>query len=211
MCSPRALPAIPNDVDVFPYASTLAQSYAAYAALKWAFAKLGLVVVYESSRSITYARPKLGPFSRCPRVQLVKPNPQGVVRTSGTVSEVLSSCDFTVCAALLDRRGRFAEVHRDFVQDESLLRLRVINGADPTELASRMLKYSAKGYRVSWHTLIGVFASWDGLDASQKERLMRKRLGNRDRTLQTGGGSTGATERRRVKMNVRREATRRSS
>jgi hypothetical protein len=145
-CSPRATPAPPGDVDVFPCGE--GDGEAIFAGLYRGMLGAGFTPVQETRFSVSFAIPGAARMLGVPSVQLIKPLVEGGFETCGPMSSVLGRFDFSVTCVGLGRDRRAAVAHRWFLADELAMRLRVMWPADPTASVRRAARYSLRGYAI---------------------------------------------------------------
>ncbi len=143
-CSPRAMPAPPGDVDVFPCGE--GDGEAIFAGLYRGLLGAGFTPLGETRFSVSFANPGVVRMLGVPSVQLIKPQVEGGFETCGPVSSVLGRFDFSVTCVGLGRNRRAGLAHRRFLEDELAMRLRVMWPADPAASVRRAARYSLRGY-----------------------------------------------------------------
>ncbi|MCB9737981.1 MAG: hypothetical protein H6747_01860 [Deltaproteobacteria bacterium] len=145
-CSPRATPAPPGDVDVFPCGE--GDGEAIFGGLYRGLLGAGFTPISESRFSVSFAIPGAARMLGVPSVQLIKPLVEGGFETCGPMSSVLGRFDFSVTCVGLGRDRRVGVAHRWFLADELAMRLRVMWPADPTASVRRAARYSSRGYAI---------------------------------------------------------------
>lgn len=146
-CSPRAVPAPPGDVDVFPCGE--GDGEAIFAGLYRGLLGAGFTPIGESRFSVSFATPGAARMFGVPPVQLIKPRVEGGFATCGSMTSVLGRFDFSVTCVALGRDRRAGLAHRWFLEDEMALRLRVMWPADPQASVRRAARYCRRGYEIS--------------------------------------------------------------
>jgi hypothetical protein len=171
MCSPRRIPTVASDVDIY------CMDEKTFNAVKNDLATAPvhkLEIRHENEMAITYKRPEnmSHPFFASPPIQLIKPIKEGKVVATGTMEEVLSNFDFTVIRCGLNPSGRTAVVDADFPHDEEKRILRLKNIHCPVSSVLRCMKYAMKGYWLPPFQAFRLFLDWDQRDDAYKVRML---------------------------------------
>lgn len=133
-----------------------------------------LSVKMENDISTLFERPKdIGnPFYFLPEINLIRPLSEGMLKSKGSLVEIISNFDFTVvrCGIHL-RLPTLALVDLDFVPDEErrLLNLKVIHC--PIGSTYRCIKYAKKGYFLKTQECLKLFFDWETRPDEYKEEI----------------------------------------
>jgi len=152
----------PSDIDIF------CLNLEHYEALKRFFNNY-LKIKNESKFAITYHPDRSLGFYK--PLQLIKPRKEGNIVTYGNVTEILDNFDFTV------NRIAFSgpqTVTLDKNIEEDLLKKRLIihNIHCPIGILIRIMKYTKKGFNISFVEFIKVMEAWEKIDGVHKRTLI---------------------------------------
>ena len=145
-CSTVYAPEMPGDVDIFfPNTKSLSE-FRKMLEMKLAKAS----VVSDSVNAITYKMQNDGPFSLCPKVQLIKPKEdlEGGVGIYTFICKVMDDFDFTVCQAAIVS-ATTCVVGAAFKNDDDGKRLvfsQTKRNFNPVKELFRVMHYIQKGY-----------------------------------------------------------------
>lgn len=160
MCSPHENPAPAGDVDMFP--SNDDALCRLLAALCY---RLDYQTKRESNVAYTLEKPNALP------VQLMKTFERGVVKTFGTLEEIIGNFDFTVVRlGLLSETTALADCEFPMDEFHKTLQLRVISS--PVAALLRANKYAGKGYFLGPGEAVKLFSDWDGRTAEWREKMI---------------------------------------
>jgi len=164
MCSPRPNPHKPGDIDLFPSEEGCDEDFVELLLAK----KFELVI--ETDAAWTFKKHEKSPYIRWPQIQVIKAYREGRTVCVGTLEEIISNFDFTVCrVGLIDKTWALADP--DFKRDEIGKRLRWKNIHCPISAVVRACKYSKKGYFVGPMEILKLFHDWDDRGEVYKSEL----------------------------------------
>ncbi len=164
--SPRKEPFLATDLDIY------CEDLETYEELKKVFEADKLVMRHENDVSLSFKRPaKDSEYAYHLPVQLIKPLHDGKIVTEGSVETVLQNFDFTIirCAILSDSE---VMVDPNFIHDEQLGLLRLMNIHCPISSTLRCLKYAKKGYWLRPMECLKLFIDWDNRGDDYKMKLL---------------------------------------
>ncbi len=103
-------------------------------------------------------------------IDLIKPRHDRWMKTFGTVEEVISAFDFTVCrAAMIDSMTILAD--EDFEEDVESRTLRIKNIVCPISTVKRVAKYGKYGYSIKASQVIKLFTEWENRPEEERTTL----------------------------------------
>ena len=149
VCSPQEKQPPAGDVDVFLRQPT------SKARIEAALTELGYHKTIDGRLASTWKN------TTAPRpVQVVHPRIEKHLCTySENPEDILQRLDFSVCRAILLSPTE-ALVDKDFLQDETDMRLRIKHIVCPLTSVRRIAKYTAKGYSIPMGEIVKLFAEW---------------------------------------------------
>lgn len=163
-CSPRPKPVPGSDVDIY------CKDEEIYKSIITRFSLHNLEKRHENEMSFTYRRPKQGPYAYAPPIQVIKPIRQGAIVANGSFEEIIANFDFTVIRAAITSPTT-ALVDKDFLEDESHLRLKIKNIHCPISSTLRCMKYSRKGYWLPPFEVLKLFLDWERRDDNYRSKI----------------------------------------
>lgn len=145
--SPSANPVPAKDIDIF-MSNTDANLVNK---LSESIQHLGHLKIFESELAIT--------FSENPQIQIIKPRIEKNFVTCGSIEEILSNFDFSICrAALTSLTEGLVDEH--FESDELARRLQIKFIHNPVVEVTRFIKYGKKGYKFENSEIVKVLNDW---------------------------------------------------
>lgn len=145
--SPAAVPIKANDIDIF----MLKNDSSLVERLVNSILGLGYPKTFETDLAIT--------FSENPQIQIIKPRIEKNFVTCGSIEEILSNFDFSVCrAAITSLTEGIVDEH--FEADELCRRLQIKFIHNPVVEINRFIKYGKKGYKFENSEILKVLNDW---------------------------------------------------
>lgn len=163
--SPLQTPPLSSDIDIY---SSDEQSFES---LKEFFKHEHLEVKHENDVSLSYRRPKDGPYSYHLPIQLIKPMKVARIVTEGGVEEILRNFDFTIIRCAIMNED-YVLADPNFIHDENGKLLRLINIHCPVSSTLRCMKYSKRGYWLRPLECLKLFVDWSDRDEDYRIKLI---------------------------------------
>lgn len=109
------------------------------------------------------------------KIQLIKPPNEKIKRavSMGDTKEIISQFDFSICRVGINSLTDEIFIDDDFLKDEKLKTLRIVNSHCPINTLCRAIKYINKGYRFYAHRMIDLFIDWDSRDQEYRNTLQK--------------------------------------
>lgn len=135
---------------------------------------------YDTDRSFTYYNAKR--YNRLPTIQLIKPQINKIVVSTGSPQEMIDSFDLVISkVAVLSPEECL--VHPDFTAHEKRKMLVFSDRSNPVRSVLRAMKYAAKGYSLPQEEASKLLDRWN--DTEEKERKETRELAKKERLVTT--------------------------